>query len=56
MNEKDLIQRADSALAEEFEIDVTLFTPEANFYDDLGLDSLDAVDMVVLQLDEEDSS
>ncbi len=48
MNEKELTQRADNALAEEFEIDVTRFTPEANFYDDLGLDSLDAVDMVVV--------
>ncbi len=35
-------------LAEEFELDPQIMTPEATLYDDLGLDSLDAVDMVVV--------
>ncbi|NLY40329.1 MAG: acyl carrier protein [Desulfovibrionales bacterium] len=48
MNDSELTQRADNALAEEFEIDVERFTPETHFYDDLKLDSLDAVDMVVV--------
>lgn len=47
MTDKDIIARADAALAEEFELDPADMTPEARFKDDLGLDSLDAVDMVV---------
>ncbi|PID74355.1 MAG: acyl carrier protein [Desulfobacterales bacterium] len=35
-------------LAEEFELDPAAMVPEATLYDDLGLDSLDAVDMVVV--------
>ncbi len=35
-------------LAEEFELDPGEMTPEATLYEDLGLDSLDAVDMVVV--------
>ncbi len=35
-------------LAEEFELDAAEMIPEATLYEDLGLDSLDAVDMVVV--------
>ncbi len=35
-------------LAEEFELDSTTMVPSATLYEDLGLDSLDAVDMVVV--------
>ncbi len=35
-------------LAEEFELDPEDMGPEATLYEDLGLDSLDAVDMVVV--------
>ena len=48
MTETEVVQLANEALAEEFELDVEQFTPEASFKDDLGLDSLDAVDMVVV--------
>ena len=48
MTETDMIKLANEALAEEFELDVDKFIPEANFKEDLGLDSLDAVDMVVV--------
>ncbi|MBU0729359.1 MAG: acyl carrier protein [Proteobacteria bacterium] len=34
-------------LADEFELDPELLKPEATLFDDLGLDSLDAVDMIV---------
>ena len=47
MTEAEVIRLANEALAEEFEINVEKFRPEAMFKDDLGLDSLDAVDMVV---------
>ena len=34
-------------LAEEFEVDLARLTPDVNLYDDLDLDSIDAVDLVV---------
>ena len=48
MTEQEVIEKIDSSLAEEFELDRTDMTPEANIYDDLGLDSLDTVDMVIV--------
>lgn len=40
--------RVVEVLAEEFELDPEDMGPEATLYEDLGLDSLDAVDMVVV--------
>jgi len=40
-------QQVIEVLTEEFELDPARLTPEATLYDDLGLDSLDAVDLVV---------
>lgn len=40
-------QQVIEVVAEEFELDPARLTPEATLYDDLGLDSLDAVDLVV---------
>ena len=48
MTDREIIERANAALAEEFELDVARMVPEALFRDDLDLDSLDAVDMVVV--------
>ncbi|SIN80645.1 acyl carrier protein [Halodesulfovibrio marinisediminis] len=48
MTEKEVIEIANAALAEEFELEMEQMVPEARFNDDLGLDSLDAVDMVVV--------
>lgn len=48
MTDIDVIKLVDSSLASEFELDVERLQPEASFKDDLGLDSLDAVDMVVV--------
>ncbi len=47
MTDAEIIARADTALAEEFELDAAKMRPEARFKEDLGLDSLDAVDMVI---------
>ncbi|MBU0480813.1 MAG: DUF1493 family protein [Proteobacteria bacterium] len=48
MNQDDSIRRqVIEVIAEEFELDPAQLTPEATLYDDLGLDSLDAVDLVV---------
>ncbi|PLX82645.1 MAG: acyl carrier protein [Desulfuromonas sp.] len=48
MTEQEVVELIDSSLAEEFELDRADMVPEANIYDDLGLDSLDTVDMVIV--------
>jgi acyl carrier protein len=48
MTDAEVIELIDSRLAEEFELDRAEMTPEANIYADLGLDSLDTVDMVIV--------
>jgi acyl carrier protein len=48
MTDQEIIALIDSSLAEEFELDPQQMTPEATLYDDLGLDSLDTVDMVIV--------
>ena len=48
MNQDESIrQQVVEVIAEEFELDPEELTPDATLYDDLGLDSLDAVDLVV---------
>ena len=47
ITEEDIYQRVNSIFIEEFELEPDQLVPEATLYDDLGLDSLDAVDMVV---------
>ena len=48
MTDLEIIERANAALAKEFELDVAAMQAEARFREDLGLDSLDAVDMVIV--------
>ena len=48
ISDDELRQKIVEVLAEEFELDPQIMSPEATLYDDLGLDSLDAVDMVVV--------
>ena len=48
MTNEEIIAKTNEALAEEFELEDHAMTPDALLYEDLGLDSLDAVDMVVL--------
>lgn len=48
MDETALRLKVVEVLAEEFELDTADMVPEATIYEDLGLDSLDAVDMVVV--------
>lgn len=47
MTDDDIFQRIKSIFIEEFELEPEQLVPEATLFDDLGLDSLDAVDMVV---------
>ena len=47
MIEKEIIRMTDEVFTESFEIPVDKLKPEANIFNDLGLDSLDIVDLVV---------
>lgn len=48
MSDEELRRKVVEVLAKEFELNPEQMKPEATLYDDLGLDSLDAVDMVVV--------
>lgn len=48
ISDDELRQKVVEVLAEEFELDPSIMGPDATLYEDLGLDSLDAVDMVVV--------
>jgi acyl carrier protein len=48
ISDEELRRKTVAVLAEEFELDPEDMGPAATLYDDLGLDSLDAVDMVVV--------
>ena len=43
----EIIEAVNNALVNEIRLDPAELSPEKTFYDDLGLDSLDIVDMVV---------
>lgn len=43
-----MIQKINAAMAEEFEVDESVFTPEADIKSTLELDSLSLVDLVAL--------
>ncbi len=43
-----IIEIVNKVLEEEFEIDGSLLKPGALLYEDIGLDSLDAVDLIVM--------
>ena len=48
MERQDLIAKVNAALAEEFEIEEDVITPDADIKDTLELDSLSLVDLVAL--------
>jgi acyl carrier protein len=48
MNTDDVKAKVVDVLSSEFGISADKIVPEANFRDDLDIDSLDAVDMIVL--------
>ncbi|MDO6566973.1 acyl carrier protein [Alteromonas sp. 1_MG-2023] len=45
--QEDTFQKVVSLFEELFEIDPAKVTPESNLYEDLDIDSIDAVDLVV---------
>ena len=48
MEKQELIEKINAALAEEFEVDESVITPEAPIKETLELDSLSLVDLVAL--------
>ena len=48
MTNQEIIERIDRSIAEEFEIDPGEMKPEKTLFQDLGLDSLDIVDLVIV--------
>ncbi len=48
MNDDDIVTMVNAALADEFELEPEALVPEARIREDLGLDSLDIVDMVIV--------
>ncbi len=44
----EIIEKVNEFLTEEFEIESSLLTPEARIVEDLGIESLDFVDIVVI--------
>lgn len=47
MKENEIFEGLRNILAEEFEIEPAAITREAHLYEDLELDSIDAVDLVI---------
>lgn len=48
MTDGEIISLVNDSLIEEFELEESAMVPEAEIFTDLGLDSLDIVDMVVV--------
>ncbi len=48
MTREEIVEKVNSLLADEFEVDAALFTPDANVRETLQLDSLSLVDLVAL--------
>jgi acyl carrier protein len=48
MTREEIVKTVNEALIKEFELAPEKMKTDANFFSDLGLDSLDAVDMVIV--------
>lgn len=48
MDNKEIIEKINAFLIDEFEVEADKIVPEANLKDTLGLDSLDYIDLVVV--------
>jgi len=47
MEKQEIFDRLKKVLSEDFEMDENKIIPEARLYEDLNLDSIDAVDLIV---------
>jgi len=48
MTREEIIEQVNSLLAEEFEVEASEFTPDANLKETLNLDSINLVDLIAL--------
>ena len=48
MTDQEIIEQINSSLAEEFEFALGDMTPDTTLFEDMGLDSLDVVDLVIV--------
>jgi len=48
MTREDIVEKVNAVLAEEFEVELDVFTPDANIKETLSLDSLSLVDLVAI--------
>lgn len=48
MTDQEIIEQINGSLAEEFEFDQNEMTPDTTLFEDMGLDSLDVVDLVIV--------
>ncbi|MBQ8467682.1 MAG: acyl carrier protein [Prevotella sp.] len=48
MKREEIIQQVNSLLADEFEIEESMFAPDANLKETLQLDSINLVDLIAL--------
>lgn len=48
MTDQEIIELINSSLANEFELDQETMSPETTLFEELGLDSLDIVDLVIV--------
>jgi acyl carrier protein len=47
LTREEIFYKIKQILLEQFEIDTDLITPEANLYQDLDIDSIDAVNLII---------
>ena len=47
MEKAEIFEKLKTALVEDFDLDAAKVVPEARLYEDLNLDSIDAVDLIV---------
>ena len=47
MSEQQIYQHLEQMLVDQFEVSATAIRRDARLYEDLGIDSIDAVDMIV---------
>ena len=47
MEKQEIFDKLKAALVEDFELDASKIVPEAKLFEDLELDSIDAVDLIV---------
>lgn len=48
MTDQEIVETINRALADEFEYDLGAMTPETTLFEEMGLDSLDIVDLVIV--------